>query len=159
MKPTETPLTSANPDGQFHSNPDDEFHALNVATYEGVTATEGIGDDESLDSGMLGQILARFGPRTHLQPKEIVKLIGLRDPGTVNGWIRSGALLASSPPGCDRLRFVELDEFLRFMRDNQRPSVVTPRMAPRTSARETQVMARVLREGGRTRPTTQARSL
>ena len=154
MKPTETTLSPA--------NPDDQLHALTAGTQEGVTATDDLGDgedEENLDSGMLGQILARFGPRTHLQPKEIVKLIGLRDPGTVNGWIRSGALLASSPPDCDRLRFVELGDFLRFMRDNQRPSVVTPRPAPRTSAREKQVMARVLREGGRTRPPTQARSL
>lgn len=79
-------------------------------------------NSEGTDDGerrLLAEILARFGPRTHLQPMEIAELIGLKTCRPINRVIASGALPATVLPGCDRLRFVEIDDFLVFMRDNK----------------------------------------
>jgi hypothetical protein len=98
---------------------------------------ETTGDDskqlEERDARLREQVVTRFGTRSHLQPKELVELLGMKTARRINAAITSGALLASSLPGCDRLRFVELDDFLAFMRSNQLngPKPPTRRSIPR----------------------------
>jgi hypothetical protein len=80
-----------------------------------MDATANNGNQPDPTRQRLAQIVARFGPRTHLQPKEIAELIGLKTARPVNAWIKSGALLAKIAPGCDRLRFVDVVDYLAFM--------------------------------------------
>jgi hypothetical protein len=113
---------------------------------------------DARESRLLALVVERFGSRTHLQPKEIAELVGLKTKRPINDAITSGALVATRWPGCDRLRFVELDDFLSFMRSNQidRPK---PRTARRAGVREQRALARVGREGRALASATGARSL
>jgi hypothetical protein len=106
-------------------------------------------DEQRQQTRLVEEILAHFGTRTHLQPKEIAALMGLKTRRPINDAITSGALPATTLPGCDRLRFVELDDFLTFMRTHQ-PYGVNPQPVHRsTSSRERAALARVAREGSR----------
>jgi hypothetical protein len=111
--------------------------------------------EQERQTGLVKDMLVRFGPRTHLQPKEIAKLMGLKTRRPINDAITSGALPATILPGCDRLRFVALDDFLTFMRTHQpygvKPQPVVDGAEDRRSAssRERAALARVAREGSR----------
>jgi hypothetical protein len=83
-----------------------------------TTATDGNPQDER-QPYLADSMVARFGSRTHLQPKELADLLGLKTSRPINRAISSGALPATVLPGCERLRFVEIDDFLIFMRANQ----------------------------------------
>ena len=106
-------------------------------------------DEQEKQTGLVEDMLTRFGTRTHLQPKEIAELMGLKTRRPINDAITSGALPATTLPGCDRLRFVELDDFLTFMRTNQPYGVKSQPVRRSASSRERAALARVAREGSR----------
>ena len=100
---------------------------------------------EDRDARLRELVVARFGTRTHLQPKELAELVGLKTPRSINDAINSGALLATRWPNCDRLRSIELDDFLDFMRSNQLDCAKPP--ALRRNVREQRAFVRVSRAG------------